>query len=208
MTEHQYHAAWVPDDDPDRSWDEAADLAVEWLLQEAARLGSAPLLVTPAKSQWTSGADSVRWLAQHHEAATPRSNRPSSGRRPVLVYVPDYDTFHFAANYARDASLAVVESTATPLRGWAIEVAALDLLTGESTPDTRTEEQRQQLERIHFYGNNGWTTGFGKDQATRLLADLQRQGLLDPDVVLGYMLARGHHGKAIDRLSRIIEKLG
>lgn len=208
VTEHRYVAAWVPDDDPQRSWDDAADLAVEWLLREADRLGVAPLLVTPTKSQWTSGAESIRRLAQNYEATTPRSSRPTSGQRSVLVYVPDYDTFHLAANYAHGSSLAVVESVTTPLRGWAMEVAALNLLTGDRTPDTRTEEQRRELDRLHFYGNNGWTTGFGKDQATRLLSDLQRRGLLDTDVVLGYMLAKGHHGKAIDRLAKIIGKLG
>lgn len=207
MAEQRYSASWVPDDDPERSWDEAADLAVDWLLQEASRRGAAPLLVTPTKSQWTSGADSIRWLAQNYEAATTRSSRPSRGQGPVLANVPDYDTFHFAADQARGASLAVVESVATPLRGWAMEVQALNLLTGEVTPDTRTKEQRELLGRIHWYGNNGWTTGFGRDQASRVLAELQRQGLLDADVVLGYMVAKGHHGKAVDRLEKMLLKV-
>ncbi len=118
--------------------------------------------------------------------------------------MPDYDTLTFA----RGTSLVVVESVATPLRGWAMEVEALNLLTDETTPDTRSEEQREQFERIHFYGNNGWTTGFGKDQANRVLAGLHQQGLLDADVVLGFMLARGHHGTAVERLATIIRKLG
>ena len=33
------------------------------------------------------------------------------------------------------------------------------------------------------YGNNGWATGFGKDQATRVLTQMKQHGLLDTDVV-------------------------
>ena len=37
-------AAWVPGDDPERPWNDAADLAVEWLLREARARGQRPLL--------------------------------------------------------------------------------------------------------------------------------------------------------------------
>jgi hypothetical protein len=33
------------------------------------------------------------------------------------------------------------------------------------------------------YGNNCWATGFGKDQATRVLTQMKQHGLLDTDVV-------------------------
>ncbi|WP_267904595.1 hypothetical protein [Streptomyces apocyni] len=39
MTMVTYTAAWVPDDDPERSWGEAADVAVAWLLEQARVLG-------------------------------------------------------------------------------------------------------------------------------------------------------------------------
>lgn len=207
MKDLLYSAAWVPDDDPERSWDDAADLAVDWVLREADRLSAAPLLVTPTKHQWTAGASSIRWLARNYAATTPRAKPPGPGVGPVLVYVPDYDTFHVAAQYARGASLAVVESISHPLRGWAMEVKALNLLTGDTTPDSRSDEQREQLDRVHWYGNNGWTTGFGKDQATKILNQMKRQGLLDVEVVLGYMIAKGHHGEAVERLDKIINRL-
>lgn len=203
-----YSAAWVPDDDPNRPWDEAAALAVDWVLGEARRLGAAPLLVTPTKQQWDAGAGPIQRFALEYDAATPRSSRPSPGAGPVLVYVPDYRTFDFAARCARGASLAVVESIGTPLSGWAVEARAINLLTGEVTPDERTAEQRTALDRLHFYGNNGWTTGFGKNQAGKILLDLRRQGLLDQHMILGCMLAKGHSADAVLRLEKMIVALG
>jgi hypothetical protein len=115
----------------------------------------------------------------------------------VLVYVPGYDTAHLAAGYVLGASLAVVESISHPLRGWAMEVSALNIFTGKTTPDLRSDQQREQLERIHWYGNNGSATGFGKDQATRVLTQMKQHGLLDTGVVLGHLVAKDHHGKAV-----------
>lgn len=118
MTAPAYTAAWVPDDDPERPWDDAANLAVDWILSEAGRLEIAPLLVTPTQHRWSSGAESIRWFAQHHTATTPRSDWRSRSAGPVLAYVPDYHTFELAARQARGSSLAVVESVSNPLRGW------------------------------------------------------------------------------------------
>jgi hypothetical protein len=209
MTDVGYTAAWVPDDDPHRDWGDAAGPVVDWVLQEAKRQGAAPLLVTPTQSQWDCGVNVISWFAQNYPATTPRSSRArvDGGRGPVLVYVPDYETMHLAATYARGSSLAVVETVSTPLVGWAMQAQAVNLLTREMTPDTRTESQQTVLDRVHFYGNNGWTKGFGRDQATRILRDALRQEDLNSDVILGYMVARGHHGKAVDRLAKILDGL-
>jgi len=86
-----------------------------------------------------------------------------------------------------------------------MEVAALNLITGEPTEDIRHEAQRDEFERIHFYGNNGWTSGFGNNQARRILMELQGNSLLDRDLLLGCMLAKGHNGRALSRLSEIID---
>jgi hypothetical protein len=198
-------AAWVPDDDPERPWNDAADLAAEWIVAESKRRGVEPLLVTPTQSQWRMGPEIVRVFANRFEATTPRSARARFGHRPVLAYVPDYDTFHLAAGYARDSALAVVEADSDPVVGWAMEVGALNLITGEPTEDTRSEVQREEFERIHFYGNNGWTNGFGNNQLRRILMELQTKGLLNRGLLLGCMLAKGHNGRALTRLSKIID---
>ena len=205
-TKLSYVAAWVPENDP-RSWDDAAKPAVEWVLQEAERQKRKPLLVTATQHQWDAGTRSITWFAQKFAATTPRSKQLSSFHGPVLAFVPDYETMNLAAHYAKGSSLAVVESDPHPLVGWAMEVKALNLLTGEVTPDPRTEDQRNELDRIHFYGNNGWASGFGRDQATRVLRDLLKSGDIKSEIVLGYMLAKGHSHKSIDGLAVLIKRL-
>ncbi len=46
----------------------------------------------------------------------------------------------------------------------------------------------EALDRLHLYGNNGWTRGFGQDQARRVLEQLRVDGLLDRDATTGAML--------------------
>jgi len=208
VAKHAYTAAWVPDDDPERPWDDAADLAFDWVLKRARENRLEPLLVSPTQGQWHSGADAVREMAQRYDAVTPRSNRPhGSMKRAVLAYVPGYDCMDLAAMYARDGVLAVVESVSHPLLGWAVEVKATNLVTGQVTPDTRDVDLVKDLDRVSWHGNNGWTAGFGKNMATRVLSDQASRRSLDPAIVLGYMVARGHHGKAIERLRKVLDSL-
>lgn len=202
-----YTAAWVPDDDPERSWDEAAERAVSWLLEQAHALGGRPLLVTPTQQQWQAGPDVIRQFVQTHEATTSRSRSAGFRQRPVVAYVPDYGDMYLAASYARDSVLAVVESRTAPLIGWAMEVHAVDLATGAVTADTRSPHQRSELERIDGYGNNGWTRGFGADRSASILDGLLRQDGIDADIILGHMVARGHDGRSIAHLKKIIERV-
>jgi hypothetical protein len=207
MTMVTYTAVWVPDDDPERDWDEAAESAAAWLLEQAHALGSEPLLVTPTQQQWQAGPDVITRFARTYEATTSRSHGARFRQRPVLVYVPDYGDMYLAASYARDSALAVVESRIAPLIGWAMEVQVVDLTTGAVTVDIRSPEQCQELERIHGYGNNGWTRGFGADRSASILSGLLRQNGIDADIVLGYMVARGHDERSVARLKKIIESL-
>lgn len=149
----------------------------------------------------------MQWLAQNHEAATPRGTRPRNGPRAVLAYVPDYVTVGFAADYARDGALVVVETTSFPVRGWATTVQARDLTTGAPTPDDRTKDVHTSCDQLHFHGNNSWRRGFGADMATRILDDLARAGELDKDLLLGAMLAYGHSGDAIENLAALIDRV-
>jgi hypothetical protein len=43
---HLQAAAWVPDDAPERPWEEAADLAADWIWERSRVEGIKPLLVT------------------------------------------------------------------------------------------------------------------------------------------------------------------
>ena len=102
MTDVTYPAAWVPDqisDTPDP--EQAAQLVVDWVLQEAERLQTQPLLITTSKDVWTLGLAPITCFTSTYPATTPRARNPRSGSGPVLVYLPDYKLMHMAANCAQ-----------------------------------------------------------------------------------------------------------
>ncbi|MGC4959694.1 hypothetical protein ACLQ2P_41410 [Actinomadura citrea] len=129
-------------------------------LAEAERQGAEPLLVTTQQDTQRDGPEAIVSFARRYTATTPGGERGEGGVRggrrrapgPVLAFLPDYRAMELALLYARGSSLAVVEFPADPLTGWAIETGALNLLTGQPTPDHRTERQREALDRIHTYG--------------------------------------------------------
>lgn len=108
---------------------------------------------------------------------------------------------------ARGSSLAVVETVQFPLAGWAAWLEATNLLTGEATQPL-PDNLRNAIERLKFYGNNGFGDDFGRRQARTILADLRADGSLDQDAILGALLAAGVSARGIGQLGRVIEKLG
>ncbi|MCM1950953.1 hypothetical protein NC315_37175 [Streptomyces sp. G2] len=206
MTDTTYAAAWVPDDDPARSLDVAAELAVLWVLRQAEALHVTPVLVTQTKEQWTLGPDAIRRLATTSDTVTDRGSRPSGDRRAVLAYLPRYRDMYRAVPYARGGALAVVEYRADPLSGWAMETQAVNLVDGQLTPKTWNPGQQNLLEDIHTYGNNGWTRGPDADHAARLVQELVADGVAS-DTILGFMVARHHSEEAIERLAAIIKRV-
>jgi hypothetical protein len=205
MTDATYAAAWVPYNDPGRPWDEAAELAIAWVLEQAEHLEQRPVLVTTSQDQWHLGPDTIRQFARTNDTATARGSKVAGQSRPVLAYAPGYGDMYRAISYANGGALAVVESQSDPLIGWAMEVQAMDLLSGQATVDSRTGAQRADLESIHDYGNNGWTRGFGADRAAMVLR--AQDDILETDVILGHMLARGHDELSLRRLAKIIEQV-
>jgi hypothetical protein len=198
----------VPDD-PERDWEIAADLAVEWVRQECADQGAGGVLVLNA-----FGAEqeipSLRRFAAEHAVTTPRASRARVGRGkgPVLAYVPDERTLDFAASLARGSSLAIVESVhGFPLEGWARQLGAIDLTRPEEQPERLASELAEAIDRLDFYKNNGFGDQFGKQQARRILQDLRDAGLLERDVVLGALAAKGASDRAVRNLGKLIDAL-
>ncbi len=202
----EYKAAWVPDDDPRRPWDDALEPAIDWVEEQCLEQNAPALLVTITQHVLSAGPPALADFAARHAATTPRGARAGSRGSPVLVYVPDEVTFLLAARYARHSALCVVESSQTPLIGWAMETGAINLLTGEPTMDNRPEELQEAMETLLSYGNNGWTRGFGADAARRILTDLRSKGLLDRDTILGYVLAHDVSSESVKRLEKLIEQ--
>jgi hypothetical protein len=196
-----YRAAWVPDDDPQRPWDDAAALAADWIWAQADDISSTPMLVT-FSFQNGERIDALQGL-EHVTTRSPGSVTGLVGR-PVLAYVPEARTLALAHRHARNAALCVVESVSFPLHGWAREVGAVNLLNGDRL-QRLDSFANELLEHLQFIGNNGWGDQFGKRDATCLLPSIREH--VDRAEVLGYVLAHGAHDRSVTNLEKIMDKL-
>jgi hypothetical protein len=203
-----YRAAWVPETEF-RPYDDAVDMALDWLEADMAQHGlRGAVVVTNTKGGIGAMPERLGRFAARHTHTSPRSSYRVGPPRgvAVLVYVPTEEAFLLGERLASGASVVAVESYMTPLRGWARAVGAIDL-TGGPPLDALPDEVAEALDQLHFYGNNGWTRGFGADQATRVLQELHRAGRLDRDEVTSAMLARSKHADAVKRLGQLIDKV-
>ena len=204
-TTHLQTAAWVPDDDPERPWDEAADLAAERIWERSEIEGAKPLLVTNT-FQNARGIDSLEEIAQAGGQATPLGKKRFE-RGPVLAYVPDERTLKLALNLARGYSLAVVETVSFPLAEWAASAGAINLLDGSTTASSLSDDVKLDLDRAVFFGgNNGWTGPHEKEHARNHLLRHVRAGCLLPEQAASYVMAKGVSDNGAKRLRLLLEK--
>ena len=198
-------AAWVPDDDPQRPWDEAADLAATWIWERSEIEGFPPLLVTNT-FQNAAGIRSLTEIAQHGGQATPQG-KERFDRGPAIAYVPIERTLDLALDLARGYSLVVVETESFPLAEWAAAAGAINLLDGIVSSSSIPAEALQDLDHAVFFGgNNGWTGSHEKQHARRILSDHVRAGRLDPDQAASYVMAKGVSDRGARRLRELLEK--
>jgi len=133
-------------------------------------LPSRPVLVTNALGVEPS-VPSLHRLLRYADQATPRSLRGvTGGQHAVPVYVPYEDTLALAVQLSREGALGVAEAAGFRVGGWARAVGALDLTTRQVS-ERFAADIAGQLDRVIFYGNNGWTRGFGADQTLRILIE-------------------------------------
>ena len=206
-TTHLQAAAWVPDDDRERPWDEAAGLAADWIWERSTTEGVKPLLVTNT-FQNARGIQSLEEIARAGGQATPQGKeRFACG--PVLAYVPDERTLKLALSLARGYSLAVVESVSFPLAEWAAGAGAINLLDGSTSASSLPEDVSADLDRAVFFGgNNGWTGSHEKEHARHHLARHVQAGRLAPEQAASYVMAKGVSGRGAKRLRLLLEKVG
>lgn len=206
-TTHLQAAAWVPDDDPERPWDEAADLAADWIWERSEAEGIKPLLVTNT-FQNARGIESLEEIAREGGQATPQG-KGRFDRGSVLAYVPDERTLKLALNLARGYSLAVVETVSFPLAEWAAGAGAINLLDGGISGSSLPDDVRADLDHaVLFGGNNGWTGQHEKEYARSHLARHVRAGRLAPVQAASYVMAKGVSDRGAKRLRLLLEKVG
>jgi hypothetical protein len=204
-TTHLQAAAWVPDDDPERPWDEAADLAADWIWGRSEVEGVKPLLVTNT-FQNARGIESLEVIAREGGQATPQGKERFE-RGPVLAYVPDERTLKLALNLARGYSLAVVETVSFPLAEWAAGADAISLLDGSTSSSGLSDDVKADLDHAVFFGgNNGWTGPHEKEHARNYLVRHVRGSRLTPDQAASYVMAKGVSDKGAKRLRLLLEK--
>jgi len=199
-------AAWVPDDDPERPWDEAVDLAADWLWERSEIEGVAPLLVTNALKSGTFMPRLAEIASAGGHAAPLGKTRFKRG--PVLAYVPDERSLRFALDLARGYSLVVVEGFTFPIGEWAAGAGALNLLTGEDSQSSIPEDVRKDLDHVVFFGgNNGWTGPHEKSNAHMFLTKHVQSGRLSPEDAAGYVMSPGVSDGGAKRLRELLAKL-
>lgn len=203
-----YKAAWVPDDDPERPWEEAAQWAIDWIEKRCAEEQATAVLITYDQHGRTANPTLNRF-ASRHLSTTLRIGRRGlpSGTGPVLAYVPNEGCLDLAMSLARESSLAVVEGSLYPLRGWAMETKAINLANPEAAPLEVDSALAKEIEHLAFCGHNGYGPGFDRNRARSILRDLRAQGLLDAEVIRGAVAARGVSPRGVKKLEELINEL-
>jgi hypothetical protein len=186
---HLRAAAWVPNDDPQRQWDEAIALAAEWIWERSEVEEIRPVLVSNTiESAAGMGHAELDEIIRAGGHATPAS-RTRYDHCPVLAFVPNERSLHFAMDLARGYSLSVVEGRGFALAEWAASADAVNLLTGQAQTSQITDDVRRDLDfAILDGGRNGWTGPDERAQARRCLAEHIRTGRLTPDQAAAYAL--------------------
>lgn len=206
-TTHLQAAAWVPDDDPKRPWDEAAELAADWIWERSEIEAATPLLVTNT-FQKAVGIRCLEEIAREGGQATPQGKQRFD-RGPVLAYVPDERSLKFALDLARGYSLAIVETVSFPLGEWAAGADAINLLDGSTTSSDIPDDVKADLDRAVFFGGtNGWTGQHEKQHARNHLAHHVQAHRLSPERAASYVMARAVSDKGAKRLRLLLEKAG
>lgn len=205
-TTHLQAAAWVPDDDPERPWEDAADLAAEWIWERSEIEGVTPLLVTNT-FQNAVGIGCLDEIARQGGKATPQGKKRFD-RSSVLAYVPDERTLKLALDLARGYSLAVVETVSFPLAEWAAGTGAINLLDGNASSSSILDDVKADLDHAVFFGgNNGWTGPHEKQHARTHLARHVQAGRLTPGQAASYVMSQGASDKGAKRLRSLLEKV-
>lgn len=173
----RYAAAWVPEEIDTLDRRRNAELAVAWIRAQEQRLQQQGHLFVPQKGDfddWRTDRPAIdQWVREGRLVTSPRSGGPGDSG-PVLVCYPTLDMVASASLRSAGSAICVLEwgdSDRAVLMGWAKESRALNLLSGDVTPDDRAAELVTELQYILWNGHNGW---HGKSDGERVISSLRR----------------------------------
>jgi hypothetical protein len=145
---------------------------MRWLLQHAA--GDRLVLCVASHARYYL---SQRGL-QGEFARTASTVTVESGSALGSTFSPNVTPELLArAMHAADGHAIAVTETTFPLEGWAMELRAVDVSTGEASVDTRTDEQRQLLARLVRVLDDGWMGPLARRMACAYLQQLAGTGM-------------------------------
>jgi hypothetical protein len=183
--------------------EESAEIAVRATLDGARQLGGTPRIVATDRHA-LDGVTLIADFAGNYPSGTTRGRWPEPGG-PVLAWMPDVDLLQRAVRLATGTSLVVTEwpDGDIPWTSWAAHVGAVDLVTGEVTPDLRTDALKSDIEFVIFKGNNGWA-GSDANSIRRFLLQARDSRDYDEDAFVAAAMAAGKSLDAIRRLRKIL----
>lgn len=205
MPPRPFAAAWVPEQS-DMDWDEAAALAVEWTDERIRVENRRGVLLVHAASSLPRSGPLAGFVARNSYTTVNSQAAPGARGIPVLSYCPGPKALAIAMRSSARSSLCVVEGVSDEWHGWAAEVGAVNLLTGEVTPDPRTDKQRKTFDRLDLFTNNGYGDPHAKSAVPRLLGDLLSDGL-QPEFIYGVAVARGADDRGVKQLVGYVDRL-
>lgn len=133
--------------------DHAVDTISRWFQKNADGYSERALLI-PIKGELSSPEPALAQYISNGNIGSIKGRSASSGG-PVLAIGPTWGLLETALGLADDQALGVIEHIPGANAGWAAAVGAIDLETGESTPDVPAQ-MRQALVSLHDAGYNGY----------------------------------------------------
>lgn len=201
MTAREFEAAaWLPCPGSPEEHQAGLEAVEHWVRKQEQRTGVRSVLLTD-----TFGVDDdVSAIGHYSQGSTYFSARRGGPqtRGPVLVYRPTRKLLNVAQRMAL-AAICVWELV-PPVLGWAGQVQALNLGTGQPTlPDPALADPFSRL--VHA-GNNSYHDEPGRRDARRILEEIADQGLLDQDIPSA-LAAHGLSADAQDNIDKLIKSL-
>jgi hypothetical protein len=167
-------AAWAPFAADDAHWLHRRDAAaMRWLVQHAS--GDRLVLCVPSHARHYLAQRGIR--GQFAKAASIVTLGSGSAHGATFAGDVNAQLLACAMHCAAQGHAIAVTETVFPLGGWAMEVHALDLRTGEVPKDTRTLEQRATLARLVDVLYQGWSGELAKQRVPDYLEELASSGM-------------------------------